>query len=85
LFYFTIEPWDSRFYFYIYMIDPQICNMPVKYGLEFMTIISPNGVNKEGKFGNAVVNKSNSVFLGVSVAEFQCSYPSRIIKAGRKS
>ncbi len=48
-FHLAIESWCPRLN--IDMIDPQVCEIPVKLGLELVTVIRPDRVNPKRELG----------------------------------
>ena len=49
------------------MADSQIFQMPMKFGLKFMTIISSDSMNTKGKFVYNIVGEIDSIFLSMSL------------------
>ena len=66
--YFTVESRST--WFDIHVVDSHISQVPVKFCLKFVTVISTDGMSPERKFRNDIIDKINSIGLGVLVVDF---------------
>ena len=64
------------------MLHFQVGYMPMKFGLELMTIICPDHFYPERERINDVVNKVNCTVLSVFAVDFKCSDSSAVINSG---
>jgi len=53
--------------FDIHMANPHIFHMPMELGLEFVTVIRPNGMDAEGESRDNMIDKMNGIFLSMFV------------------
>ncbi len=74
---FSVELWRSAFDKCV--ADYKIFNMPVKFCLEFVSIVGPNFSEPEWELSNDVVYKINGVGLRIFVIDFEGSNTSRIV------
>jgi len=51
------------------MPNAQVLHMPVKFRLKLVTIVCTDGMDAKGKFSYHVVDESDSVFLGMTIAD----------------
>ena len=56
--------------------------MPVKLGLELMTVVCSHRMNPKWKFFNHIVDKINGVLVRMPLVDLQSAYPGCIIHCG---
>ena len=63
-------------------LDAVILDMPMEFGLEFMTIVGANFPDAKRKFADDVINKINGVGLGMLFINFERADARRIVDRG---
>ena len=71
---------------YVGVPDPEVVNMPMELGLEFVTIIGTDFTNAEWELFDDVVNEVNRICLGMLLvdlegANFGCIVDCRVLEA----
>ena len=71
---------------YVGVPDPEVVNMPMELGLEFVTIIRTDFTNAEWELFDDVVNEVNRICLGMLLvdlegANFGCIVDCRVLEA----